>query len=100
MNNLVDKVKNAQTAVTLHPQLDRKKANQFSLDRKRGYIIRAVHTKRNYATHTTRYMERKVIRSAQNKSYAARPTKYHRRKSYTARFTAVGCRLWLISGNN
>ena len=61
MNNLVDEVKSAQRAVTLHPQLGRKKANQFSLDRKGRYFIRAVHvhTKRNYATHTTRYVHGK-----------------------------------------
>lgn len=51
MNNLVNEVNNAQRALTLHPQLGRQKANQFSLDRKGGYTGC---TKRNYATRTTR----------------------------------------------
>ena len=44
-------------------------------------------------------MERKVIRSAKKKSYAARTTKYKEGKVIRPRFSAVGCGSFRVTTN-
>ena len=61
----------------LYPQLGRKKANQFSLSRKRGYMSC---TKRNYAI-CKNQVKGKIIWAIQKTSYTACITKW--KESYT-----------------
>ena len=57
MNSLVDEVRNAQRAVTLHPQLGRKKANQFFYSQIKGEVISyGLHKEELRYTHNQVYM--------------------------------------------